>query len=67
MQVTRRSLVSGIVRTRDIDVTADQLAAREGGALAQSNLSASDREFVISGMTDDEWDDLYLEDAERYD
>ena len=58
MQIKRTSQVTGITRTRDIDVTKEQLVRWEAGALIQDvmgHLSAADREFIITGITDDEW------------
>ena len=62
MQIKRTSQVTGITRTRDIDVTKEQLVRWEAGALIQDvmgHLSAADREFIITGITDDEWQTLY--------
>lgn len=64
MQVTRKSLVSGITRTRDLPITLEQVAAFEAGALLQRafpNLSDSDREFFKTGITDEEWDKTFPE------
>lgn len=61
MIIERKSILSGIVRQRDLDVTADQLARWQGGELIQNvmpHLSVSDREFIVTGTTDDEWDQL---------
>jgi hypothetical protein len=62
MQITRKSLLSGTERTRDIDVTAEQWAAYLGGkGLIQNimpNVSVSDREFIMTGITDEEWETL---------
>jgi len=58
MKIKRTSQVTGITRTRDIDVTKEQLVRWEAGALIQDvmgHLSAADREFIITGITDDEW------------
>lgn len=58
MQIKRISPVTGITRTRDIDVTKEQLVRWEAGALIQDvmgHLSAADREYLITGITDDEW------------
>ncbi len=58
MKIKRTSQVTGITRTRDIDVTKEQLVRWESGALIQDvmgHLSAQDREFIITGITDDEW------------
>lgn len=57
MKFTRESMISGKVRTRDIDVTPEQLAAWQGGTIIQRampHLTASDREFILSGCTDEE-------------
>ena len=62
MKIKRTSQVSGITRTLDIDVTKEQLVRWEAGALIQDvmgHLSAADREFIITGITDDEWQALY--------
>lgn len=62
MKIKRTSQVTGITRTRDIDVTKEQLVRWEAGALIQDvmgHLSAADRKFIITGITDDEWQTLY--------
>ena len=60
MEITRKSMLTSIVRTREIDVTADQLFRHEHrGELAQHvfwNLSTDDREFIINGITSEEWE-----------
>ena len=64
MKITRTSMATGITRTRDLPVTPEQMADWENGALIQKampNLSAGDREFVMTGITDDEWDNLFKE------
>ena len=62
MKIKRTSQVTGITRTRDIDVTKEQLVRWEAGALIQDvmgHLSPSEREFIITGITNDEWQTLY--------
>ena len=64
MLITRKSVMSGITRTRDIDVTETQLANWEQGMLIQNampNLSADDREFIMTGITAEEWDEAFAE------
>lgn len=59
MKITRKSMLSGITRTLDIPVTEEQMQAWVSGVLIQRampNLSDADREFILSGITDDEWD-----------
>jgi len=70
MEITRKSMMSGIVRTRDLPITAEQLIAWERGVLAQDafpNLSAGDREFIMTGITDEEWDTLKEPEDEEMD
>jgi hypothetical protein len=58
MIITRKSPFSGKTNTKDIDVTMEQLEAWRGGGMIQNvmpHLSASDREFLMTGITDDEW------------
>lgn len=61
MEITRKSTISGIERTRDINVTQEQLdrlaTGNELPAKVLSNLSQADRDFVISGIVDQEWED----------
>jgi hypothetical protein len=59
MEVTRTSRITGITRTLDLPITEEQLIDFGRGALIQDafhNLSASQREFFMTGITDDEWD-----------
>ena len=61
MKITRTSPFTGKVNTMDIAVTEDQLARWEGGELIQRampNLSPSEREFIMTGITNDEWDSV---------
>lgn len=61
MEITRTSRLTGKTRTRDLPVSADELAAFGRGALIQDAfpaLPASDREFILTGITAEEWDEL---------
>ena len=62
LQITKTSMLTGIDRTKTFDITYDQYYAwyTEGELIqnAMPNLSASDREFIMTGMTDEEWNDL---------
>lgn len=68
MQIKRKSLVSGIERTKELDIDPEKLAMWEKGDLliqeAFPNLSADDREFIMTGITSDEWGDVFGEDDE---
>jgi len=62
MKITRKSPLTGITRTKEIDVTIAQILAWEEGELIQNampQLSADDREFVKTGITGEEWDQLF--------
>jgi hypothetical protein len=58
MKITRTSILTGNEHTREIDVTQEQLDAWEEGQniqYAMPNLSPSEREFIKTGITTDEW------------
>jgi hypothetical protein len=62
MLITRTSRISGKIRTLDIPVTQEQLDAWYNGELIQKampNLTASQREFIKTGITDEEWDEMF--------
>ena len=62
MNITKISGLTGNTHTMDIDVTMAQLEAWQGGELIQQvmpNLSADDREFLMTGSTPQEWDDVF--------
>jgi hypothetical protein len=70
MNITRTSLYSRITRTLDLPVTEAQLDAWASGELIQNafpNLSPDDREFLKTGITAEEWEQLYKEDVEDKD
>jgi hypothetical protein len=65
MVITRISPFTGITRMREITVTQEQLDRWQAGELIQNampNLSADDREFVMTGITAEEWDEAFGED-----
>jgi hypothetical protein len=59
MKIIKKSSLTGAEHTMDIDVTLEQLWRIENRAdLVQNivpHLSAGEREFLISGITDEEW------------
>ena len=58
MKITRTSGLTGAINTRDLDITPKQYTEYLSGTLAQlafPHLSADDREFLISGITPEEW------------
>lgn len=65
MLVTRKSIVSGKVRTKDLPIEKEDLESYERGeGLIQDifpNLTPDQREFIQTGITEDEWDSLFKE------
>lgn len=64
MIVTRKSLMSGITRSIDLPITEDQIANYLAGAHVQNafpNLPAADREFIMTGIIAEEWDEIFSE------
>jgi hypothetical protein len=58
MQITRKSMITGLEHTLDLPVTPEQMAAYENGALLQvafPDLDAPNREFIKTGVTPEEW------------
>lgn len=65
MIIKRKSIISGKVRTRDIPVNPDDMAAWEAGLGNIQDLmpylNDNDREFILSGITSSEWDEAFAE------
>jgi hypothetical protein len=62
MEITRRSQLSGITRTMSLPVSQAQLDSWKAGALAQNvftNLTPDEREFVMTGITAQEWEEAF--------
>lgn len=62
MRVTKVSTLTGVENTQNIDVTPEQLVRienrRNTTELIQNivpNLSMADREFLMNGITNEEW------------
>ena len=61
MLIQRRSVVTQKVNTMNIDCTEEQLMRYHMGELVQDvfpDLSDDEREFLISGVTPEEWDEF---------
>lgn len=61
MLITKTSVWSSITRTRDLPITQEQVEAWQGGMLIQNampNLTPAEREFLITGITQDEWEEM---------
>ena len=64
MKITKTSVLSGITRTRNLPITQEQYDVWQKGGLIQNvmgHLSAGDREWLISGATEEEWNELFEE------
>jgi hypothetical protein len=62
MDITRVSPISGEEHTLRLPVSQIQMARWEMGEYVQDvfpHLSASQREFIISGITEEEWEDAF--------
>jgi hypothetical protein len=62
MVITRTSLFSGKVNTMDLPITQEQIDRWDGGELIQNvfpDFTPSQREFLITGITDEEWEDAF--------
>jgi hypothetical protein len=62
MLITRTSLLTGDENTLEIDVTDSQIAEYNSGVLLQKafpNLDCADREFIKSGITPEEWNQIF--------
>jgi|TARA_R110000796_G_scaffold6012_3_gene21954 hypothetical protein len=65
MNITKTSQSSGNISSMEIDVTEDQLRAWSiGGKMIQEampNISPDEREFIKTGITPAEWDELFFD------
>jgi hypothetical protein len=69
MLITKRSSLTGNSHSREINVTQAQLDSWASGMFIQNampNLSTDDREFLMTGVTPEEWD-KYIKNDEEYD
>lgn len=63
MKVTKKSAISGKISTREIDITEEQLEKYYSGDQNIQHvfpyLSADDREFIMTGITPEEWNSVF--------
>lgn len=66
MKVTRTSVLSGVRRTMDLDVLQEQLDNYHSGRVllqdAFPHLGNADREFIKTGITEEEWNEVFPDD-----
>ena len=70
MQITRTSMISGNTNTMELNVTQEQLTAWESGVniqVAMPQLNADEREFIKTGVTPTEWNELFGEEEDEED
>jgi hypothetical protein len=65
MYIKRKSVISGVERTKNIPVNPDDYMSWKAGFGSIQDLmpylSDTDREFILSGITPDEWDEAFDE------
>jgi hypothetical protein len=64
MLVTRTSEISNITRTQELNITSKEIKSYVDGKLIQlafPNLNVHELEFIKTGITIKEWDDLFGE------
>ena len=64
MLIKRTSVLTGTERTMEIPCTAEQLAIWAAGELAQNafpDLTPEQREFIMTGIIPEEWDEAFQE------
>lgn len=63
MQVTKQSQYSGKLRSMELDITQEQLNKYYAGGIclqdAFPDLNVSQREFIKTGLTDAEWEEVF--------
>ncbi len=62
MILVRKSRFTGVTRTMDLPITDEQMAAFNAGALVQQafpQLDKAQREFILTGATQEEWDAMF--------
>lgn len=70
MIVKRKSVLSGIERARDIPVNPEDMLLWETGTVniqdAMPYLNDDDREFILTGITQEEWNNAFSNADEEY-
>ena len=62
MIITKKSMMTGNLNTMTLNITMSQLEAWKGGVLIQQampQLSRAEREFIMTGTTDEEWKEAF--------
>lgn len=69
MWIKRKSAISGIERTRSVPANPDDMLAWKAGLGSIDELmpylTDADREFILSGITQEEWDEAFVTEDEE--
>ena len=69
MIIQRQSVLTGKIRTRNIPVNPEDMALWEGGFIALQEampyLNDTDREFILTGITQEEWNQAFAEELKH--
>jgi hypothetical protein len=64
MKISKPSPLTGAIRHMEIDITENQIKAWQSGTMIQEampNISDDEREFLLSGLTPEEWNEMFKE------
>lgn len=70
MKVTRKSPLTHEINSMDLDITAEQVIRWDRGELIQDvfpHLTPDEREFIQTGITPEDWNEMVGETEEMYD
>jgi hypothetical protein len=62
MKITKVSMLSKLERSLELDVTTEEIKAWKSGMLIQDampRLTTDEREFMMTGITAEEWEERY--------
>jgi 7,8-dihydro-6-hydroxymethylpterin-pyrophosphokinase len=69
MKITRKSQLTGIERTLDINISQELydrwLLKQENIQDVMPHISRSEREFILTGITDEEWNFVFNEEDDN--
>ncbi len=68
MKIIRKSPFTGKVHVMDIPVTEEQIIAWDRGAMIQDampNIPPEQREFIMTGITPEEWNETFGQEERR--
>ena len=67
MKITKTSPFTNTTNVMDINVTQEQIALWESGTLIQNampHLTPDEREFIMTGITPNEWDSAFSDEGQ---